>query len=318
MTHVDTRPSPALPRAEAPGRRRPRRGDRLFYALGLLPGLLLITAVVGFSLVFLIDLSLRDTTTYDIFGGEYVGLSKIEDTLTSGATMTALKNSVLWIGGSVILIMLLGTPLGNFLSQDTRTVRTVRAFMLVPWVLPGVVVAAIWRWGMSSDTGFVNDALIRIGILDQGHPWLGDPDTALWAVMAVMVWRLFTLVGLVVGAAIQTIDADIEEAAAVDGASRWQLFFKIRIPLVSPHILTMSLLTAIWVANNLVFVQAMTGGGPVNSSLILPVHIIELGFTDFDLSAAAVVSLVNVVLLLAFATMYFRASGILRRGNGER
>ncbi|TDE14186.1 carbohydrate ABC transporter permease [Jiangella asiatica] len=315
MTQLETRSSPATRQDSGGGHRR--GGEWLFHAIGLLPGLLLIVAVVVFSLYFLVDLSLRDTTTYDMFGGEHVGLATIEDTLTSDATLTALKNSVIWIGGSVALIMLLGVPLGNLLSRETLPVRITRAFMLVPWVLPGIVVAAVWRWGLSSDTGFINDALVRVGLLDQGHPWLGDPETALWAVMAVMVWRLFTLVGLVIGAAIQTIDTAVEEAAAVDGASRWQLFFRIRIPMVSQHILTMALLTAIWVANNLVFVHAMTGGGPVDSTLILPVHIMELGFTDFDLSAAAVVSLVNVVLLLVFASLYFRASGLLRSGKGQ-
>lgn len=288
-----------------------RSGDVWFRIVGVVPSMLLILGVMGFCFVFLAWLSATETSTFDLFGGEFTGLETLQSTVDATSTRVAIRNSAVWIVGSVATVMVLGIALGDFLSRETLPVRLTRAFMLLPWVLPGVVVAAIWRWGFSSQTGFINDFVTRIGLMDTGHPWLGDPSTALYAVMAVMVWRLFALVGLVIGAAVQTIDTEVEEAAAVDGASRWQLFYKVRLPIIKPHIYTMTLLVAIWVANNLVFVHAMTGGGPVNSSLILPVEIVRLAFTSYDLSAAAVVSLINVLVLLALAVVFFRISGMM-------
>lgn len=314
-TEAAARPSPAeAGSSDSPtGRRRRRVANTAFDILGVVPGVVLIGGVTAYSATLLIVLSFQDASTFDVYGGQWVGFETVTATLTSAATQNALRNSIVWIVGSVFFVMALAIPLANYLRLETLPVRVSRAFMLIPWVLPGVVVAAIWRWAFSSQAGFINDALLRTGMIDQGRAWLGDPSTAIYAVMAVMVWRLFALVSLVLGAAMQTIDSEVEEAAAVDGASSIQAFTRIRIPMIKPHIYTMTLLSAIWVANNLVFVHAMTGGGPANSSLILPIHILRLGFSSFDMSSAAFVSVINVVVLLCFAAVYFRVTGFLRR-----
>jgi multiple sugar transport system permease protein len=274
--------------------------------------MLLISIIMGYALVYLVQLSFRNTSTLDIGGGDWVGGSTIATVMSAPETWQGIRNSLVWIVLSVLLTVGLGIVLGNYLSRETAIARAVRTLMLLPWVLPGVVVAAIWKWGFNSQTGFINDTLIRTGVVEQGYPWLGSPTTSLFAVVAVMVWRLFPLYALVIAGAIQTLDTSMFEAAEVDGASRVQVFRYITLPSIKQYAATMGLLVTIWVANNLVFVQVMTGGGPIFSSNTLPVYLYDLAFDSLALSQSAVVSVLNLVVLFVIGTAYIIVS---RRGE---
>lgn len=277
---------------------------RRFRALSTVPIVAAMAAFIGYSVGYLVYMSLRDANVFDPAASEFVGLATINQTLSSSRTWSVLGNSVQWVLFSVAAIVVLGTVTGIYLSASTRITRFAQAFMLLPWVLPGIVVAALWKWGFSTNAGLVNDVLLRTGVVAQPISWLGDPSIALYAICIVIVWRLFPLFALVVASAVQTISSEIFDAAEVDGASKFQTIWRITLPLIRPQLATMALLVTIWTANNLVFVQAMTGGGPAGSTEILPVFIYSLMFDSFSLSQASVASLINTALLVVIGAGY--------------
>jgi ABC-type sugar transport system permease subunit len=177
--------------------------------------------------------------------------------------------------------------------------------MLIPWVMPGVVVAGVWKWMLNSQSGIINKHLVDFGILDQGFAWLGNPHTAIYSVSLAMVWRLFPIFALVMIAGIHGVDEQIYESAKIDGANKWQEIFFITLPSIKYQILTMSVLCLIWITNNLVLVNVMTSGGPVYYSMTLPLYIYKLGIQFGNMSQASAATMINFFLLLTFGIIYF-------------
>lgn len=280
--------------------------DRRFHLLTVCPILFLIAGFIGYAGVTLIRLSLERVNTFNINLGQFVGLHNYATVLSDQQTWMALENSLIWILGVVLATTVLGVAAGLFLSRETRIVRVTRSFMLLPWVLPGVVAAATWKWLYQTNNGIFNMILIKWGLISFGIPWLGQISTALPSVMLAMVWRIFPLFALVVASATKTIDMSLYEAARLDGANRWQLARYITLPGIGQQVTTMVLVTTIWVANNLVFVQVVTGGGPSHASEILPTLIYELAFSSNDIGRSAVVSVINAAIIGFIGVLYIR------------
>jgi len=287
--------------------------DRRFHLLVILPVVLSIALFMGYAGYTLARLSVQSVGTFDINAGTFVGAANYAAVFADPDNWTALANSLIWIVGTVTATTVLGIAVGLFLGRETWIARLTRNFMLLPWVLPGVVAAATWKWMYQTNNGIINMTLIDWGLISFGIPWLGQTGTALPTVMVVMVWRLFPLFALVVASAAKTIDPSLFEAARLDGANGWQITRYITLPGIRHQVTTMALLTTIWVANNLVFVHVITGGGPLNSSEILPTRIYDLAFISNDIGLSSVVSIVNAAIIAAIGIVYIR----ILRGSRE-
>jgi multiple sugar transport system permease protein len=281
----------------------------------LLPTVGLIVLVLAKSLYSVVDLSLQKVSTFALDKGAFVGISNWLALLDDERFWPVVRHSLVWIFGSVTMITVLGVVVGIFLGRDTALVRFTRAFLLVPWVLPGVVAAATWKWLLQSQTGVINSMLISSGAMEDIIPWLGSPKIAMYVVIAAMTWRLFPLFALVVAAACRSVDASLYEAADMDGATTWQKIRYIQLPAILPQIVTMSLLVTIWAANNLVFVQVMTNGGPFGATEILPTLLFTLAFEANNMGMSATVTLVNATILLLIALAYFRVQRLSEKNR---
>jgi len=271
----------------------------------VLPGFLLILIVMGGVAVYSVDLSFRNLELLRGFSSEHVGLDSYRAVFDRRETVPVIRNTLQWVSMSTILVIVLGILVG-YLVSDSRnmTTRLSRAVMLIPWVLPGVVVAGLWKWMYNGQNGLINKILVDFGVLAEGFAFLGTPETVLSSVIMVIVWRLFPIYALVVAAAIQSIDINMFEAGRMDGISRFQEFRYIIMPSIKYQVLTMGVTVLIWITNNLVLVNVMTGGGPLYFSKTLPVYMYELGFEFGKLSQAAVVTVLNLVVLLILSVVY--------------
>jgi len=157
----------------------------------------------------------------------------------------------------------------------------------------------------NTQNGLINEFFVSIGILDKGFPFLGTPESALLASSAVIIWRLFPMYALGISASIQSIDTSLYEAGRVDGMNTWQEFTFIILPHIKYQIMTMGITNLIWIMNNLVFINVMTKGGPLYFSQIIPVYMFKLGFQYGKLSQAAVVTVLNLLILGIFCAVYF-------------
>lgn len=279
----------------------------------VLPGFLLVFVIMTGVALYSFDLSFRDLDLARGYRSSYVGFETYRDVLSRRETVPVIRNTVHWIVVSATLVIVLGIFAGYAVSSDrNRFVRYSRSIMLVPWILPGVVVAGLWRWMFNSQNGLINKILVDIGVLSEGFSFLGTPETVLFSVEAVIIWRLFPIFALVVASAIQSIDNEIFEAGMIDGINRVQEFLYIIMPSIKYQVLTMGVTVLIWIANNLVLVNVMTGGGPLFFSQTLPVYMFKLGFQFGRLSQAAVVTVLNLVILGFFSAIYLV---LYRRGQ---
>ncbi len=273
----------------------------------VMPGFLLIAFVMVGVALYSFNLSFRNV---ELLSGrsssQFVGFETFKEVLSKDETFIAIRNSIIWVVTGTAFVVTLGVILGYLLSDNSNRVSKLsRAFMLVPWVMPGVVVAGLWKWMYNTQNGLINSLFVKIGILDSGVPFLGTPETALLACSAVIIWRLFPMYALVISASIQSIDTSLYEAGRVDGMNTIQEFQYIIIPHIKYQIMTMGITNLIWIMNNLVFVNVMTKGGPLYYSETIPVYMYKLGFQYGKLSQAGVVTVLNLLILGVFCVIYF-------------
>jgi trehalose/maltose transport system permease protein len=214
-----------------------RRQTRLAWLL-LLPSL----AAVAFVAMFPLGKTIYQSFTNEEFlaGIEptrWVGLQNYRDlwhdTIFRDSVWTTVKFTLI----TVAIEFALGLVIALVVNSAFKGRGMMRAVMLVPWAIPTVVAAQMWKWMLDDVFGVVNDFGVRVGILDHSRAWISDPSTALAAVCAVDIWKTTPFVALLLLAGLQVIPRDLYEAADVDGAGALQRFWKITLPLLRPAIL---------------------------------------------------------------------------------
>ena len=202
----------------------------------VLPIFIIILATILYIAISCIILSFQNVDLISARSIQFIGFENFITLFQKSETIQVIKNSMVWVFSATASVVLLGVAVGTLLSGDEKIFKVIRSFMLIPWVLPGVVTAGLWKWMYHSQTGVINKIFVDFGILERGFPWLGTPDTALFAVAVAIVWRLFPLFSLVVASAISTIDTELYEAARVDGITSWKEFIYITLPLIKYQI----------------------------------------------------------------------------------
>lgn len=229
--------------------------------------------------------------------GRYVGLWNYVDLLCNPLFHKVLKNSIVWTVGSVIPIVLIGLFLAVILNQKLRIAAVARVIIILPWIVPGVVVATVWRLLLHADFGLFNDLLFRLGLINSHQAWLGKSSTAMLGVIIANVWKGIPFYVVLFYAALQTIPEQLYEAAKMDGANMWQNFAHITMPQLKSVFGIAIALAFMWSWNFFDLIFVMTEGGPARSTEIMPIHIYSTGFLYYRMSDAATIS---VFLILVF------------------
>src|SRR4029079_6141840 len=227
----------------APPRRRRRRSKlqrrqtRIAWVL-LIPALLVVALVAIYPLGKTIYYSF---TNQEFLQGieptKWVGLENYRtlwhDTIFRNAVWETIKFTLITVGFEFVLGMIIALVV----NSSFKGRGAMRAVMLVPWAIPTVVAAQMWKWMYDDVYGVINDAGVRLHILSHSHAWISEPSTALASVCAVDIWKTTPFVALLLLAGLQVIPRDLYEAASVDGASKLQQFWRITLPLLLPAIL---------------------------------------------------------------------------------
>ena len=231
----------ATPAAPPRSRRRrsklQRRQTRIGWVL-LIPALLVVALVAIYPLGKTIYY--RFTNQEFLQGIEptkWVGLENYRtlwhDTIFRNAVWETIKFTLITVGFEFVLGMIIALVV----NSSFKGRGAMRAVMLVPWAIPTVVAAQMWKWMFDDVYGVINDAGVRLHILSHSHAWISEPSTALASVCAVDIWKTTPFVALLLLAGLQVIPGDLYEAASVDGASKLQQFWRITLPLLRPAIL---------------------------------------------------------------------------------
>ena len=213
-------------------------GDRLLALLLTAPAIISIAIVtlypVGYS--FWLSLHRRDLLK-PYLGQPFVGLQNYLDTLTDSIFWDSMCVTVYFVGMAVVLEIGLGLLIAMMLNREFPGRVYVRVLALLPWAVPSVVNGTMWKWIFNPAYGALNGLLFQLGLIKQYVAWLGEPFLALNMVVLADVWTETPFIMLLILAALQTIPKDLYEAAIVDGASRWQLFTRVTLPLSSARTL---------------------------------------------------------------------------------
>ena len=237
---------------------------------------------------------------------EFVGLANYAEIWNSSAIHQVLWNTFLWVTVGSLAAIVIGFVMGWLLHEKLPYVSVASAIVLIPWVLPRVVGASIWQFMFSGSQGIVNELLIRLGITDQYIVMLGSPELSLWPPIIGIIWRLAPLFALLTLTSFQGIDEHLYEAARMDGATPWEEFRYITLPMMRYNLAIGLLLMLIYNIRNFSMIWVMTKGGPGVSSTTLPVMIYRTAFTDFNVGLASALSVVLFSVLLVFSYYYIQ------------
>lgn len=239
----------------------------------------------------------------------FIGLDNFIAIARDPVFWASLGRTALWIGITVPLQLALGFITALLLNQQFRWRTLARSLILIPWALPSVVIGLMWSWIYHPQVGLLNDLLLRVGMLNSAIPWLADPATALYSIIAALVWQGFPFFAIMILAGLQTIPANLYEAAAIDGATTWQQFVEITLPGLKSVLVTAVMLRIIWVANSMDVIYVMTGGGPGYATHTLPLYAFKRTYSSMDFGYGSALAVTFALLLLGFIVLYLRRMG---------
>ena len=293
----------ALEAPRAPRRRRLRRSAFLPYAL-LTPAVIVTLIIVFAPMVEAVVTSFYEYVLFRPNAAKFVGLANFVTLFNDPVFWTSLWQTALWIGLTLPLQMGLGLIAALLLNKEFAWRGLARALVIIPWALPSVVIALMWRWIYDPNIGILNDLLLRLDIIRAAIPWLADPDVALYAVIATLTWQGFPFFAVMILAGLQGIPKSQYEAAAIDGASAWRQFRHITLPGIAPILATAGLLRTIWVANSIDVIFVMTGGGPGYSTYTLPLFAFVKARQNLDFGYGSAIAVTFTVILGAVVALY--------------
>ena len=266
----------------------------------VLPGVLLLILVLGFPAVTSILYSFKpeDTSNASYTFANYVNLLK------DPFFKTTFWNTGVFVFFSVASHMILGLAVAMVLNTALPAKPMFRIIALLPWVVPDVVAGIIWKWMFNPIYGALNDLFFTIGLIHSPIEWLTTPQLALFSVILVNLWRGFPFVMLILLAGLQAIPQHLYEAAAIDGASQWQLFFHITLPGLKKMIVVALALEVVWEVRRFGLIQAMTQGGPGVLTEVLSTYTYKQYFQFFRFEYASAISVIMTAVLLLISLPY--------------
>ncbi|HET9047173.1 MAG TPA: sugar ABC transporter permease [Casimicrobiaceae bacterium] len=273
--------------------------NRSFRYWSLLPAVLLFVALTLYPLVNLMRMSV--STIEFAQGAElwrFTPRANLAQLAADDVLRPALVNTVLFVAVSVAVEMVLGLALAIAVAGQTRGKHWVRTVMILPILVPPVAIGSMWKLMYNYDFGIFNQALTAIGMTPVN--WLGSPSLALMAVIVVDIWHWVPFVFLILFAAVEGLPVDLLEAARVDGATRWQVVWRIMIPLLRPAIVVAFLFRSILAFKVFDEVFLLTSGGPGTATELVNLHLYKVFFEQNQLGYGALLSLAVIAAIVAF------------------
>lgn len=262
--------------------------ERTHMAFLVLPTLLFVVFYV-YPVISSVWLSLHD---WDGFAPrmKFLGLTNYAVLLGQPRFLHAVLNNVLWVGFMLIVPTGIGLLLAAILDRGIRGEQAFRIIFFLPFTIPAVAVAAIWRWMYEPDNGLVTSAMQLVGLGGLAQNWLGDPSVVNLSLMGAVAWWTTGFAFLVFFAGLRNIPAECIEAARIEGASPWQVFWKVSFPLLWPSTIIVLGMAAIDAMRLFDVVWSMTKGGPAYASEVLATQMYDLAFGRFDMGRASAVA----------------------------
>ncbi len=301
----------AIPKI-ATGTQRKRTFRTRETVIGLL---FILPSLIGFTLFYAIPMVrgvIISFSDWDLLTpARSVGLENYARILRDPTFWNSLKVTVYYVLLNIPLQTLLAMVIAVMMSRLTKSV-VIRAMIILPWLMPGVVVGLLWLWLMDPNIGIINEALRALGL--GTVPFLSLPSTAMASVALINIWQYVGYTALLLFAGLQAIPGSVYEAAGIDGATEGQMFWKVTVPLLRP-VLVFVLVTSI-IGSFQIFdtVAITTKGGPINATKVINYYIYEQAFTRFNMGYATAISMILFLILVFVSLVQMR---LMRAGESD-
>jgi raffinose/stachyose/melibiose transport system permease protein len=236
----------------------------------------------------------------------FVGFANFTALARDGQVWHALGNNAIWIVIGTVAPLVIGLLLAVVLWSGVRGVLLYRLSFFLPYVLPPVVIAIVWSWIYDPIYGWLNRILDAVGLGSWTHGWLGEPNTALFAVLGTAIWSTFGFVVVIFLSALQNVDLDLVDAARIDGANAWQRLTRVILPEIMPVFLMVTTVTLVGGFSVFDIVFIMTGGGPGNATDVLGTYSFQNAFQLNRVGYGTALALVITLLSLPFVVILNR------------
>jgi raffinose/stachyose/melibiose transport system permease protein len=227
-----------------------------------------------------------------------VGLANFTEMFTDPETWHALSNNLIWIVIGTAAPMIIGLLVSVLIWTVRRGAAVYRLAFFLPYVLPGVAIGIVWIWIYDPINGWLNRSLEAVGLGGLARGWLGDPDLALYAVLATAIWATTGFVIIIFLSALRNVDIELVDASRIDGANAAQRLWFILLPQIMPVFLTLTLVGGFSVFD-IIFI--MTGGGPADATNVLGTYAYTQAFQLSRIGYGTTLALLITVLSIPFA-----------------
>ncbi|HCZ06056.1 MAG TPA: ABC transporter permease [Thermotogae bacterium] len=282
-----------------------KKKRRLGYLL-ILPALLIIFFVLLFPLVYALYLSF-----FDVFVGRtlkltFVGLRNYLEIMVDSGWWRSFLNTLYFVLADIFIGIPLGFVSALALNRRLRLQGLVLAIVLLPYVLPPIVHALIWKWAFNPDYGFINQTLINLGVIKSSVYWLTNPKLALPSLIVANLWQGTAFATIVYLGGMKSIPSELYEAAKIDGATTFKSVRYITIPLLKPFTSLLLVMKTILTFKLFELVYAVTGGGPAGTTKVVSYEIYKNAFEAFKFGKATAMSYTLLGIVAVIVLIYQR------------
>ena len=290
------------------------------YGVFLIPGIIAFLIIIIFP--FLVNIGISFTAWRGVGTPVWVGLKNYQELIGDSVFWLSFRNNLILLIAMTVIPVIFGLLLATFLFDyiannfGQKVSSFFRAGFYLPQILPSAVIGIVWAWILQPDWGVVNYVLKAIGFSSLTRNWLGDPSTALLAVMVVMVWFQIGYPVVIFMAALQRIEPELLEAASIDGASWLQKFYYITIHQIRPEILVVILTTTIYTLKIFGQVYVLTGGGPGSATSVPSYYAYKQFFETQQVGYGSAISLAMAVIIILLTILFINIQSRQERAEG--
>ncbi|MFD8430769.1 MULTISPECIES: carbohydrate ABC transporter permease [Streptomyces] len=312
-------PQGALRPADTPQDPPVRRGRRQWAVLWLLsPAALVMAAFSVAPLFFLLFTSFTDYNQRTLFTGEFsmVGGRQYADMVVDPEFWDALARSVVFTVVMVAGSIAIGAGVAQLLTRLATVMRmTVTVVLIFAWAMPNVASSLVWKWLFQPGYGVVNWALTQVGVFGDmtNTDWGADASLAYLSIWLLVVWQAVPFIALTLYAALTQMPAELTEAARLDGAGEWRVWWSVTLPFLRPTLLLVTIMSVIWDFNVFNQIWLVSAGGPDGATTTLGIFAYKTAFVSFHIGQGAALSVITTAILLGVTAVYIR--NLLRSGE---
>ena len=281
--------------------------EGIFGWLMLAPGVLFLLGFVAYPFFYGIFLSLQERRVAN--PGTFVGFANFVTLAHDAVFWQVVRNTLVYVAVTTVLKLAGGLGMALVMNQAFRGRNLVRAFLLLPFIVPTALSTIAWMWILDPTFSVVNWLLVHGKLITSGYSFLGNATLAMGSLIVVNTWRGMPFYGITLLAGLQTISYDLYEAAAIDGATGFQRFLYVTLPVIKPVLIIVTMFSVIFTFGDFQLIYALTHGGPANATHVFSTLSFDIGMSPGQLGMGAAVALAilpALALLIVGLTIYLR------------